>query len=119
MMSTIILVSVIGLTAECKEGMRDDPVMIVHAEKNHYIYFLPDEMSLCKKYATAFERGELKAVCGCKILKDHSELDDRLRLRCAYRVDDKIRSRSMMWFYYYPQMTKECKRIQKLLMRNY
>ena len=43
---------------------------------------------------------------------------DTIRLRCAYWIDGKVYSKSMMWFYYYPQLIAECKRVQKILMFN-
>jgi len=110
-----LAIVLLGVTAECKEGMRDDPVLIIRAEKNHYIYFLPDEMKTCNEYGKLFVEEKVKRVCGCKILKS-ADLDDRLRLRCAHWVDGKVVSATTAVYYYYPELTEACNKMRDHLM---
>lgn len=114
-MINIILSLALSVTVECKEGIRDDPVLIIRDTKNHYIYFLPREMKTCKNYGYLFLFKSVSRVCGCKILKD-SDQKDRLRLRCAARVNGVVMSSTVSVYYYYPELTSACIKTRDHLM---
>lgn len=101
--------------SECKEGMRDDPVLIIRADKNHYVYFLPHEMKTCERYSKLFVQRKVKRVCGCKVLKAPG-MKDRLRLRCAHWVNGKVLSATTAIYYYYPESTGACNKMRDHLM---
>lgn len=110
-----LAVALLGVTAECKEGMRDDPLLIIRAEENHYVYFLPDEMKICNEYGKLFVEERVKRVCGCKVLKNPGDRD-RLRLRCAHWIHGKVLSSTTAIYYYYPEMKKACNKMRNHLM---
>jgi len=115
MLSSILLMAIMGTTAECKQGMRDDPVLIVKDSRKHYIYFLPSEMQLCENYKELFLSGVVNRVCGCKIVKSN-DLDDRLRLKCLERRRGVLKSKTVATYYYYPAVTKSCLKLRNHLM---
>ena len=102
-------------TAECKEGRRDDPAVVVtHDGRQHWVYFQKHEHGTCTSYARRFVDENLPRVCGCKTLK-YPGKKDRLGLKCANRVDDKIISKYVA-IYYYTESIRACNRLRDILM---
>jgi len=114
-LSLLLTILSTNVTAECKKGMRDDPVLIIHADINHYVYFLPEEHKVCEKYKEMFLKKQISMVCGCKILK-HDSMKDRLRLKCANWDNNRVLSNTVGIFYYYPETTDSCNKMRDELV---
>ena len=112
---TALIIFSINITAECKKGMRNDPVLIVRADKTHYVYFLPEEAKVCEKYRDMFLKQQVSKACGCKILK-HDSMKDRLRLRCVHWYNGIVLSSTIGVFYYYPETIDSCNAMRNELM---
>ena len=119
-MSLILLVA-LGVSGECKEGLRDDPVALIRADKTHYVYFLPDELNRCQRLTKDFTDGLMNALCGCKHIKVwvNKDLKDVVRLRCVYRINDRYVSQTVAHYYYYPESAPACNKLAVKLMRDF
>ena len=116
-MMLLALIAAIGVTAECKTGVRGDPVAIVRASgQSHYTYFLPTEQTQCAKYTRMFATGQLNRLCGCKHIKLNNYPEDVVRLRCIHRIKGRYLSRTVAEYFYYPEMIDNCNRLRDILM---
>ena len=113
----IALLHLSSVTAECTEGLRDDPaVRILDGHRYHWVHFLPYEWGVCEQYKELFITKKVERICGCKQAKNPGEKDTVL-LRCAHWMPKgKIISKTTMVFYYYPDSIKACNRTRDKLM---
>jgi len=114
MVYILLLASALSFSAECVE-YKDSPMLVVKAEKNHYIRFLKGEDKLCEKLASDFVNRKVKRVCGCSHI-DYKYEEDTVRLRCAEPVSGKMYSRTTATYYYYPDMVPACIKMRDHLM---
>lgn len=120
MFTALILAVGLGASATCVKTIRDEPtVLITQGEYKHFIHMFDWEGEKCKVWATKFNAGTMRSVCGCKRLKISGERD-RIRLRCAHTgKDGKIWSKTAMTFYYFDDdiSINECVKARNILMK--
>lgn len=120
MIAIIVLLASFGSTAECVQSSRDEPtVWIKDNGESHFIHLLEGEDKKCKKLVDEFNANKLSRVCGCKKLVVQ-DTQDRLRLKCALVINQKVLSKTVATYYYYDDGISilACHRLSNILMNN-